>query len=199
MWSGLSVRCVCRDRSRDTKAGAGRTRRRDDPVDELRHPAREIEPLRRTRLRLRVPSVPTAAIARAICSIARGFRLQRNAPTRHATARRAIVSTRARWLATIAISKLTRAISHVMQGRRWAMAAAAPRPTRKTDGTDAWYAFATDSDAPEGIGSNAVAMGKAVTASGRGLVLDHPHYPWQGSSRRRRDRGPQRAPTRCAT
>lgn len=41
----------------------------------------------------------------------------------------------------------------------------------------------TDFERPEGIGSNAVAMGRAVTASGRGLLLGNPHYPWQGSSR----------------
>lgn len=41
----------------------------------------------------------------------------------------------------------------------------------------------TDFTIPEGIGSNAVAMGKSVTASGRGLLLGNPHYPWQGSSR----------------
>lgn len=41
----------------------------------------------------------------------------------------------------------------------------------------------SDFDAPEGLGSNAVAMGKAVTASGRGLLFGNPHYPWQGSSR----------------
>jgi len=41
----------------------------------------------------------------------------------------------------------------------------------------------TDFTLPEGVGSNAVAMGKAVTASGRGLLLGNPHYPWQGSSR----------------
>ncbi|MBL0171114.1 MAG: penicillin acylase family protein [Gemmatimonadaceae bacterium] len=43
--------------------------------------------------------------------------------------------------------------------------------------------LSTDFDMPDGIGSNAVAMGKAVTASGRGLLLGNPHYPWQGSSR----------------
>jgi acyl-homoserine-lactone acylase len=43
--------------------------------------------------------------------------------------------------------------------------------------------LSTDFDLPQGEGSNAVAMGKAVTASGRGLLLGNPHYPWQGSSR----------------
>lgn len=56
------------------------------------------------------------------------------------------------------------------------MANAAPPGMKTTD-------LNTDFDLPTGIGSNAVAMGKAVTASGRGLLLGNPHYPWQGSSR----------------
>jgi len=44
---------------------------------------------------------------------------------------------------------------------------------------------AIDSDfaTAAGIGSNAVAMGRDVTAHGTGLLLGNPHYPWQGSSR----------------
>ncbi len=34
-----------------------------------------------------------------------------------------------------------------------------------------------------GLGSNAVAFGRAVTESERGILLGNPHYPWQGSSR----------------
>jgi len=34
-----------------------------------------------------------------------------------------------------------------------------------------------------GIGSNGVALGGDVTASGRGILLGNPHYPWQGPSR----------------
>ena len=56
------------------------------------------------------------------------------------------------------------------------MANAAPPGKKVSD-------LSTDFDAPDGIGSNAVAMGKSVTASGRGLLLGNPHYPWQGSSR----------------
>jgi acyl-homoserine-lactone acylase len=41
----------------------------------------------------------------------------------------------------------------------------------------------SDFTAESGIGSNAVAMGRDVTASGRGMLLGNPHYPWQGSSR----------------
>jgi len=41
----------------------------------------------------------------------------------------------------------------------------------------------TDFSTPAAYGSNAVGMGSEVTASGRGLLLGNPHYPWQGSSR----------------
>ncbi|NOX68490.1 MAG: penicillin acylase family protein [Gammaproteobacteria bacterium] len=36
---------------------------------------------------------------------------------------------------------------------------------------------------PPGLGSNAVALGKDVTESGRGMLLGNPHYPWRGGSR----------------
>ena len=36
---------------------------------------------------------------------------------------------------------------------------------------------------PEGVGSNGVAIGSALSASGRGILLGNPHYPWHGSSR----------------
>ncbi len=57
------------------------------------------------------------------------------------------------------------------------MATAAPPGALRTG------SITTDFTTPEGIGSNAVAMGRDVTASGRGLLLGNPHYPWQGSSR----------------
>lgn len=41
----------------------------------------------------------------------------------------------------------------------------------------------TQWDLPAGIGSNAVAVGSALSASGRGILLGNPHYPWHGSSR----------------
>lgn len=63
------------------------------------------------------------------------------------------------------------------------MATAAPPNERKAAGAGEDATVQTDFDAPEGIGSNAVAMGKDVTSSGRGLLLGNPHYPWQGSSR----------------
>jgi len=38
-------------------------------------------------------------------------------------------------------------------------------------------------DGPVGYGSNAVGMGSDLTATGKGLLLGNPHYPWRGSSR----------------
>ena len=59
------------------------------------------------------------------------------------------------------------------------MAAAAP----PTNGVDLATALQTDFNAPKGYGSNAIAMGRAVTASNRGLLFGNPHYPWEGPSR----------------
>jgi len=42
---------------------------------------------------------------------------------------------------------------------------------------------AFDTDRMPGIGSNAIAVGSSLTASGRGLLLGNPHYPWHGPSR----------------
>ncbi len=36
---------------------------------------------------------------------------------------------------------------------------------------------------PVGMGSNAIAIGRDLSASGRGLLLGNPHYPWHGASR----------------
>ena len=41
----------------------------------------------------------------------------------------------------------------------------------------------TEWELPEGIGSNAVAVGSALSDSGKGILLGNPHYPWHGSSR----------------
>ncbi len=68
-------------------------------------------------------------------------------------------------------------------------AATPPKPAAAPAGTPAPpsndFAALADFDARAafGIGSNAVAMGRAVTASGRGLLLGNPHYPWSGASR----------------
>jgi acyl-homoserine-lactone acylase len=39
------------------------------------------------------------------------------------------------------------------------------------------------SPVPEGQGSNAFALGREVTKSGRGVLLGNPHYPWDGINR----------------
>jgi acyl-homoserine-lactone acylase len=36
---------------------------------------------------------------------------------------------------------------------------------------------------PAGIGSNAIAIGRDLSASGRGILFGNPHYPWHGASR----------------
>ncbi|MEC7077664.1 MAG: penicillin acylase family protein [Pseudomonadota bacterium] len=36
---------------------------------------------------------------------------------------------------------------------------------------------------PAGIGSNAIAIGRDLSANGRGILLGNPHYPWHGASR----------------
>ena len=38
-------------------------------------------------------------------------------------------------------------------------------------------------DSRERLGSNAIAFGRDVTDSGRGILFGNPHYPWHGSSR----------------
>jgi len=44
-------------------------------------------------------------------------------------------------------------------------------------------ASVTDFDPPRGFGSNAVALGSAITESGRGILFGNPHYPWEGPAR----------------
>ena len=36
---------------------------------------------------------------------------------------------------------------------------------------------------PAGIGSNAIAIGRDLSANGRGILFGNPHYPWHGASR----------------
>jgi acyl-homoserine-lactone acylase len=36
---------------------------------------------------------------------------------------------------------------------------------------------------PQMVGSNALGIGKALTDTGRGILLGNPHYPWHGASR----------------
>lgn len=53
-------------------------------------------------------------------------------------------------------------------------ASPAPQPT---DRAQAQWSL------PVGIGSNAIAIGRDLSASGRGILLGNPHYPWHGASR----------------
>jgi acyl-homoserine-lactone acylase len=58
--------------------------------------------------------------------------------------------------------------------------AAPPNVEMKAADTAAPEPFADDASL---YGSNAVALGKAATVNGRGMLLGNPHYPWSGSSR----------------
>ncbi|MEE3236917.1 MAG: penicillin acylase family protein [Pseudomonadota bacterium] len=44
-------------------------------------------------------------------------------------------------------------------------------------------ALTLDYDIEPGIGSNAIALGSDLTASGKGVLFGNPHYPWQGPAR----------------
>ncbi len=50
-------------------------------------------------------------------------------------------------------------------------------------GADVVSYAAADFSGFDGIGSNAVALGRNVTDSGRGMLFGNPHYPWKGPSR----------------
>ncbi|MFK7914029.1 MAG: penicillin acylase family protein [Pseudomonadales bacterium] len=56
------------------------------------------------------------------------------------------------------------------------IANASPATTGQEQASTQW-------ELPIGIGSNAVAVGSALTASKRGILLGNPHYPWHGASR----------------
>lgn len=59
------------------------------------------------------------------------------------------------------------------------IAAAKPPRSSSEEGVN----LQTDFDVTQGDGSNAVALGRAVTASGRGILFGNPHYPWEGPAR----------------
>lgn len=48
---------------------------------------------------------------------------------------------------------------------------------------EAVAALDTSFEPPSVFGSNAVALGSDLSASGRGILLGNPHYPWHGASR----------------
>lgn len=59
---------------------------------------------------------------------------------------------------------------------------AAAKAARQTNSAPEWPTESTTAD-PALFGSNAIALGKAATVNGRGMLLGNPHYPWSGSSR----------------
>ncbi len=44
-------------------------------------------------------------------------------------------------------------------------------------------AISLDFDSPRGIGSNAIALGRDLTESRKGILFGNPHYPWHGPAR----------------
>jgi acyl-homoserine-lactone acylase len=52
-----------------------------------------------------------------------------------------------------------------------------------TEAPDAADAAAIDPPLSELFGSNAIALGRAATPNGRGLLLGNPHFPWRGPNR----------------
>ena len=58
---------------------------------------------------------------------------------------------------------------------------AAPRPTDVPERKEFLAALGKDPDSP--FGSNATAVGKEATTTGRGMVLGNPHFPWRGRYR----------------
>ncbi|MEM1231170.1 MAG: penicillin acylase family protein [Pseudomonadota bacterium] len=56
------------------------------------------------------------------------------------------------------------------------IAGAAPEPSAAPQAAIPWAL-------PPGIGSNAIAVGSELSATGRGMLLGNPHYPWHGPSR----------------
>ena len=57
----------------------------------------------------------------------------------------------------------------------------APRPTDVPGRRQLLTALGKDPDSP--FGSNATAVGKQATTTGRGMVLGNPHFPWRGRYR----------------
>ncbi|TDC81827.1 acylase [Micromonospora sp. KC606] len=65
-------------------------------------------------------------------------------------------------------------------------AATPPRPDGTmvpVDAPQAEAVVAARDGAPAGVGSNAYGLGREVTASGTGMLLANPHFPWNGADR----------------
>ena len=89
------------------------------------------------------------------------------------------------WVAEIDADDLTRltlgvGIRYGLDRFRTEISQAAPS---EASGSDQVASQPTSWRLPDGIGSNGVAIGSALSASGRGILLGNPHYPWHGSSR----------------
>lgn len=89
------------------------------------------------------------------------------------------------WVAEIDADDLTRltlgvGIRYGLGRFRTEISQAAPF---EASGSDQVASQPTSWRLPVGIGSNGVAIGSALSASGRGILLGNPHYPWHGSSR----------------
>ena len=91
----------------------------------------------------------------------------------------------AEWVRAITIDDMARLIVGV--GIRYGLGryindiATAQPPTTKLAFLSQSHYTADADDSP--LASNAVAFGRAVTESGRGILFGNPHYPWSGPSR----------------
>ncbi|MGH8188033.1 MAG: penicillin acylase family protein, partial [Steroidobacteraceae bacterium] len=63
------------------------------------------------------------------------------------------------------------------------IAQAAPPTVEVKDETSEAPGGTSGSDVATAEGSNAIALGRAATTNGRGMLLGNPHYPWSGPSR----------------
>ncbi|MEU9824100.1 acylase [Micromonospora chersina] len=59
----------------------------------------------------------------------------------------------------------------------------APPATDKSSAPQAEAVVAARDGAPAGVGSNAYGLGRDATASGAGMLLANPHFPWDGGER----------------
>ena len=85
------------------------------------------------------------------------------------------------WAASITIDDLHRLAIGV--GIRYGLGRFQAEIANAGPNLDQPVATNTQWQLPIGIGSNAVAVGRDLTTSGRGILLGNPHYPWHGSSR----------------
>ena len=85
------------------------------------------------------------------------------------------------WVLPITESDLTRLAIGV--GIRYGLGRFQQQIVQASPESDQTELVSAEWELPVGIGSNAVAVGRSLSRSGRGILLGNPHYPWQGSSR----------------